>query len=79
MIRTGRFKYNVYNSGAYREQLTDLENDPGEMNNLAYDPNHADELLRHRQLLKEWLALNRDRFASEYIIEDSPDTSEKET
>jgi hypothetical protein len=34
MVRTGRYKYVVYESGRHREQLTDLSTEPGEMTNL---------------------------------------------
>ncbi|MHC4582428.1 MAG: sulfatase family protein, partial [Planctomycetota bacterium] len=33
-LRTDRFKYSIYDSGKSREQLIDLQNDPGEMNDL---------------------------------------------
>ncbi len=69
MVRTRRFKYNVYNSGSFREQLMDLEADPGEMNNLAYDPAYRDVLRRHQVLLREWMKINRDRFALEFVID----------
>lgn len=36
-----------------KEQLYDLENDPHELNNLAYDENYKDELTRLRQILVE--------------------------
>ncbi|MCB1122738.1 MAG: sulfatase-like hydrolase/transferase, partial [Verrucomicrobiae bacterium] len=35
MIRTANFKYVCYSEGKHHEQLFDLENDPGEMNNLV--------------------------------------------
>ena len=51
MVRTDRYKYNRYDTGAHREQLIDLEEDPGEMVNLAEDPAYKDVLNKHRQLL----------------------------
>jgi choline-sulfatase len=54
MIRTEKFKYCVYDKGEKREQLFDLENDPGEMNNLAYKKEYASELQKHRKLLSKW-------------------------
>jgi arylsulfatase A-like enzyme len=66
MLRTGRFKYCVYDSGKYREQLVDLENDPGEMTNLANEKAYKAILDKHRQLLKEWLRRSRDKTGSSY-------------
>jgi arylsulfatase A-like enzyme len=54
MVRTGRYKYNVYATGAHREQLFDLEADPGEMINLAEDSKHRTVLDEHRARLKTW-------------------------
>lgn len=68
MICSGRFKYCVYDSGKLREQLVDLQADPGEMTNRAADPALATELDRHRQFMREWVDLNRDQFASSYLI-----------
>jgi len=62
MLTTGRYKYNVFSEGKLCEQLFDLEKDPGEMRNLAVDPSAKDELKRHRDLLRRWLAANRDDF-----------------
>ena len=47
MLTTGRFKYSVYFSGDNREQLVDLEDDPGEMINLAGDETVEKRLGRH--------------------------------
>ena len=68
MVRTARFKYNVYDSGKHREQLIDLQSDPGEMKNLAYDQEHKDVLNRHRELLAKWVERTNDRIADEYIV-----------
>ncbi len=61
-VRTGRYKYMVYSAGSPREQLIDMNADPGEMTNLAPDPAHAAALTRHRALLSEWIAVNGDFF-----------------
>jgi arylsulfatase A-like enzyme len=67
MLRTDRFKYCLYDSGAHREQLTDLRNDPGEMKNLAEDPVFKEALEQHRQLLKNWVEKTGDKIATTYI------------
>lgn len=54
MVRTNRYKYVVYSWGRYREQLVDLERDPGEMVNLAVSARHRNLLDAHRQLLREY-------------------------
>ena len=66
-LRTGRFKYAVYDSGENREQLTDLQNDPGEMNNLAGRADYAKVLNEHRRLLRQWVERTGDSIAAEYI------------
>ncbi len=38
LIHTGRYKYALFDVGKPGEMLTDLENDPGEMENLASSP-----------------------------------------
>ena len=67
MVRTDRFKYCVYDSGDTREQLTDLKNDPGEMNNLAEVPAFKNVLEQHRRLLRGWVEKTGDRIAASYI------------
>lgn len=54
MLRTRRYKYVVYHWGRFREQLFDLDRDPGEMVNLAAAPSHADVLNDHRRRLADW-------------------------
>ena len=54
MIRTDRYKYCVYDNGECREQLFDMQADPGEVINLAVDRKYSEELNRHRTLLLEW-------------------------
>ena len=67
MLRTARFKYNVYESGQHREQLIDLETDPGEMVNLAEVPEYKDVLNRHRARLRRWVEETGDRIAQPYV------------
>jgi len=67
MLRTGRFKYCIYDSGRDREQLIDLKRDPGEMKNLAEVEDYRDVLDTHRQLLRRWVKRTGDRIAAEYV------------
>lgn len=62
MVRTGRYKYVVYSEGENREQLFDLERDPGEMTNLAQHAGSRNILESHRRILKIWIAANGDFF-----------------
>ncbi len=66
-LRTDRFKYSIYDSGEDREQFIDLQNDPGEMNNLAGHADYKDVLNKHRKLLRGWVKRTGDRIAAEYI------------
>lgn len=59
MVRTSRYKYVLYDKGRYREQLYDMENDRGEMVNLAVEKKYAGELRYHRTLLRRWAEENR--------------------
>jgi choline-sulfatase len=68
MIRSDRYKYCVYETGAHRESLVDLEKDPGEMKNLAGDPAFAETLARHRGYIREWVESNQDKLASPYLV-----------
>lgn len=68
MVCSGRYKYCVYQSGEKREQLVDLQEDPGEMRNLAYEPKYQEIVARHRQFLREWVESNDDTLAKEYLI-----------
>ncbi len=61
-VRTGRYKYVAYDSGANGEQFFDLKNDPGEMRNLIADPGAAAQLARHRRLLRQWCEATDDEF-----------------
>jgi arylsulfatase A-like enzyme len=61
-VRTARFKYVAYTWGAYREQLFDMEHDPGEMVNLAVRSAYDDVLQRHRDLLRAWCERTGDKF-----------------
>ncbi len=67
MLRTGRFKYCIYDSGRDREQLIDLKHDSGEMKNLAEVGDYKGVLERHRRLLRGWVERTGDRIAAEYV------------
>jgi choline-sulfatase len=54
MVRSSRYKYVAFDWGENPEQLFDLENDPGELKNLATDPAHESVLKEHRRMLKDW-------------------------
>jgi arylsulfatase A-like enzyme len=68
MVRTKRFKYCIYDSGRRREQLIDIENDPGEMKNLAEVEKYKGVLDEHRRLLRTWVEKTGDKIAAKYII-----------
>jgi arylsulfatase A-like enzyme len=67
MVRTDRYKYVVYETGARREQLTDLVEDPGEMVNLAENPKYRDVLIEHRKRLRRWVDATGDEIAKPYV------------
>ncbi len=54
MVRTARYKYITFAEGDNREQLFDMEKDPGELKNLIADPALTTEVERHRRLLEQW-------------------------
>ena len=62
MLRTDQYKYTIYNKGETREQLFDMEKDPGETINLAVDKDFLPDLNRHRQLLTNWAKETNDDF-----------------
>lgn len=68
MVRSAKHKYTVYAAGTRREQLTDMETDPGEMHNLAADPAHATVLAEHRKLLVDWYRENGEALDPAYIV-----------
>ncbi len=68
MLRTARYKYCVYGSGKLRESLVDLQNDPGEMRNLATTPEHRDVLNQHRSYLQQWIIESNDTEAIAFAI-----------
>jgi arylsulfatase A-like enzyme len=66
-LSTDRYKYSIYASGKNREQLVDLNNDPGEMRNLADNADCKEILEKHRELLSTWVKTTDDVIAAEYL------------
>lgn len=64
MVRSERFKYCLYDLGQRRESLVDLEQDPGELVNLAGKEEYREVLKQHRQYLAEWCRTTQDTFLS---------------
>jgi len=60
MLRTDKYKYCIYDNGEKREQLFDMEKDPGEMKNLVYDKKFENVLKQHRELMAEWAKETKD-------------------
>ena len=67
MIRSDKYKYCAFSIADKKELLVDLENDPGEMQNLASDPTYNGVLREHRKLLKEWGNRSADKDISKYV------------
>jgi arylsulfatase A-like enzyme len=63
-VRTKQYKYHVWSKGTNREQLFDLQKDPGETKNLAGDPAFAAVLVEHRKHVADWLARTDDNYLS---------------
>lgn len=55
MVRSQQFKYVIYDTGKYREQLFDMTADRGEMQNLAVQAQYKPVLQAHRKMLIEWM------------------------
>lgn len=68
LVRWADFKYMVYSQGAHREQLVDLKKDPGEMRNLAADPEYHAQLLEGRRRLKHWYDEHKLTLDPKYMI-----------
>ncbi len=62
-LRTERYQDSVYAMGRHREQLVDLNADPGEMVNLAVDAGYREVLNDHRRRLLSWCKETGDTFA----------------
>jgi arylsulfatase A-like enzyme len=62
MVRSANYKYCTFDLGDSNEILIDLEQDPGEMHNLAGNPEYKAILEQHRSYLAEWGKKNNDPF-----------------
>jgi arylsulfatase A-like enzyme len=60
MVVTERYKYGVFSLGERPELLFDLQSDPGETLNLAFDPAFAAVRDDHRRLLRDAIARTPD-------------------
>jgi choline-sulfatase len=67
MLRNKRFKYWILNEGKLRETLYDLQNDPGEMINVAGDPKFRNDLDNCRQELTLWAEKYKDPYIK-YLV-----------
>jgi arylsulfatase A-like enzyme len=54
-----------------KEELYDLKNDPYEINNLADDPNHQEQLLKFRARLDKWIVDSHDQGPESEAMYDS--------
>ena len=61
MVHSRGFKYCVYDGGDNREQLFDMEADPGETRNLAVESEHYLTLNQHREVMARWADDTNDR------------------
>ena len=68
MLWTDQYKYSVYDQGWPREMLVDLKSDPGEMRNLAMEPEYDAVVARCRELLKQWYADNGEQLDARYVV-----------
>lgn len=68
IVHMGRTKYVVYAQGKQREQFMDLEQDPGEMKNLAADPKYKAQVEQGRQALRAWYAAHGLALDPKYVV-----------
>jgi arylsulfatase A-like enzyme len=67
IVRTGRYKYVAYTDGERPEMLFDMQVDPGETKNLAFQAEGAEQVARHRRLLQAWTVQTRDDFRAPWM------------
>jgi len=70
MVRSERYKYCLFEKGAQREELYDLEKDPLETVSLARDAAARPVLLEHRALLRQFAEENHDATALAMLAND---------
>lgn len=56
MVMDGRYKYGLYEGIGNNELLVDIEKDPGETVNLAYDPKYKEIRDKMHELIVEWMS-----------------------
>jgi arylsulfatase A-like enzyme len=64
MVRSAKYKYMRYSQGEQNEQLFDLESDPGETQNLAFEKSMQEVIVHHRDFLQHWMRETEDDVAS---------------
>ena len=69
MVRSPQYKYVVYGEGEHREQLFDMDDDPGELHNLAADPSYSQVLSAHRKFLVHWYKSHGEKLDPQYIVQ----------
>lgn len=68
MLRTQQYKYIAFSEGKNPEMLFDLQEDPGETNNLAHNSSAHEKLRQHRDQLKTWCKQIGDPFGITPIL-----------
>lgn len=69
MIRSDRYKYCAFAEPEGGEFLFDLERDPGEMKNMAADPEQKEALVAHRSMQADWGRLSEDKDLAKFVRE----------
>ena len=67
MVVSEHYKYFIFDGGENREQLFDLDKDPGELTPVTSNPKYSKQLIVHREYLKEWIEKTADDFVVEII------------
>jgi len=67
MVRTARYKYCLYCFNKAEEMLFDMEREPGEMLNIAGEPQMQSVLAEHRAILSEWAHTENDTKGQGYL------------